>query len=204
MEHNPTAKHSNKRKSTRFIRTDIKVSIVKSGFLGLNDAINCKLRDISSSGVQISTPTKLAADSKLTVILSFDAGKVFKLKARIIHHQKTETYLSVHSFPKIIELVDDEEISLHELCLYEDQEQVSAKFRNLDPHSVKILTHSPLNLRKQHSLIFILSNGKKHKVLTEIHDYHPQKHNYYGIKFVKTSDELADYSLDTQTDLIFK
>ena len=204
MEHNPTSETHNQRKSTRFIRTDIKVSVEKSSFIGLKETINCKFLDISSTGIQMSTPTKFGTATKLTVNLVFDTGKTFNLKSRIVRQHETNNYLSIHSFPKIKKLLDDEEISLNRLCLYESKEQITAKFRKLGSSSVKILTHAPLNPKKQHSLIFILSNGKKHKVLTQIRGSQHHIYYNYGIKFDKTSDELADYILETQTDLVFK
>ena len=200
----PTNKTAENRKSTRFVRKDIKATIVKSNLLGLKETINCKLVDISSTGVQISTRIKLGSNIKLTVNLSFDSGRVFKIKSRIKRQNKTDNYLSVHSFPKIKELLNDKKTSLEKLYLYKSREQIPAKFRNLGSRSVKILTHTPLNLKEQHHLIFIMSNGKKHKASTQIDDY--QHHIYYnhGIRFDKTSDELGEHLLETQTDLVFK
>ena len=204
MEQDPASEIINQRKSIRFIRNDIRASIVKPNFIGLNEKINCKLLDISSTGVQISTPIKLGTDCKLTVFLSFNTSKVFKLKSRVKNHHETNNYLSVHSFPSIKTLLNDKEISLERLCLYESKDQVSAKFRNLNSRSVKVLTYTPLDPKKQHCLIFILSNGKKHKVLTQINNSQHRIYYNYGIKFDKASNELGDYILETQTDLIFK
>ena len=199
----PTSKSSEDRKSTRFIRKDIKASIEKSNFLGLAEKINCKLIDISSAGVQIFTPIQLRKDSKLTVYLSFETGKAFKLKSRIKNHYETNNYVSIHSFPKIKKLFHDKEISLDRLCLYQANNKIAAKFRNLGSSSVKILTHTPLNPKEQYNLIFTLNNGKKHKTLTQIDDYQHHKYYNYGIQFDKASDALGEYILETQTDLVF-
>jgi len=210
MEPISTSETTNQRKSTRFIRKDIKASIVKHSILGLKETINCSLIDVSSTGIQISTPLKLGTNIKLTVYLNFDTGKTFELKARIMRHQVTTNYLSVHSFPKIKHLLHNKGISLHKLYLYESNKQnesikqIPAKFRNFHASSVKILTHTPLDTKKQYSLIFILSNGDKYNTLTQINDYQQHKCNNYGIKFNKASDELGDYILETQTDLVFK
>jgi hypothetical protein len=204
MEHNPISETINQRKSTRFIRKDIKVSIVKPIILGLKEKINCKLVDISSTGIQISTSVKLGTATKLTVNLSFETGKIFKLKSRIKNHHETNHYLSVHSFPKIKTLLNDNEISLDRLCLYQSNNQISAKFRNLHSSSVKVLTLTPLNPEERYNLIFILNNGKKHKAWTKIDDYQHHKYYNYGIKFDKVSDKLGEYLLETQTDLVFK
>ena len=172
--------------------------------MGIKETINCKLVDISSTGIQVSTPINLGTNSKLTAILSFDKGRVFDLKSRIKRQQKTDTYLSLHSFPKINELLNDKEISLDRLDLYRSKEQIPAKFRNLGSSSVKVLTHTPLNTKEQHDLIFILSNGKKHKASTQIDDYQHNISYSYGIRFDKASDDLGEYLLETQTDLVFK
>ena len=204
MEHNPTSETPVNRKFTRLIRKDIKASVVKSNFLGLTKKINCKLIDISSAGVQIFTPIKFGTGSKLTIHLSFETGKVFKLKSRIKNHHVTNNYLSVHRFPKIKQLLHNKEISLDRLCLYQSNNQIPAKFRNLGSSSVKILTHKPLNPKEQYNLIFMLSNGKKHKTLTQIDDYQHHIYYNYGIKFDKANDDLGEYILETQTDLVFK
>ncbi len=204
MEQIPTSKAEDQRKSARFIRKDIKASIIKSNILGLKETITCSLIDISSTGIQISTPIKLGIESKLTSILRFDTGKVFKLKSRIKNHQVTSNYLSLHNFPKIKNLLDNKDVSLDRLYLYESDKLIPAKFRNFHSSSVKILTHTPLDTKKQHSLIFILSNGEKLNTLTQINDYQQHKYNNYGIRFDKTSDELGEYILETQTNLVFK
>jgi len=204
MEQILTSETTNQRKSTRFIRKDIKATIVKSNILGLKKTIKCSLIDISSTGIQISTPLKLGTNIKLTVHLNFDTGKSFELKSRIIRHQVTSNYLSVHSFPIIKNLLDNKDVALDKLYLYESNKQIPAKFRNFHSSSVKILTHTPLDTKKQHSLIFILSNGDKYNTLTQITDYQQHKYNNYGIKFDKANDELGEYILETQTDLVFK
>jgi len=50
----------NKRKHTRFIRDDIKVSILPLGLIGLKKPIACKLIDIYAAGIQLSTKEQLA------------------------------------------------------------------------------------------------------------------------------------------------
>ena len=196
--------NKNKRKTTRFIRNDIKASIINLRFLGLRQAINCKLIDISSTGVQISTPVKLSVNTKLTLILQFDDGKEFKLKSKLARHKETNHYFSNHSFPTIKNLSKINDASLRKLHFFESNKQIFAKYRNLSSSGVNILTYSPLNIKKQHSLLFTLSNGKKHKAITKIDQYQHYRYYNYGIKFDKTNDELGEHILETQTDLIFK
>ena len=179
MEPTPTSKTTEHRKSTRFIRADIKVSVVKPGLLGLKETINCKLIDISSSGIQISTPQQFGAAYNVIVKLEFDSGKIFNIKSRIVNKRVINSYLSVHSFPQIKNLLNDHDISLQRLCLYESDKEISAKFRNLGSDSVKILTPKPLDKKEQHCLIFTLSNEKKHKVWTQVSEYKHQILNRY-------------------------
>lgn len=200
----PTSKTAENRKSTRYIREDVKVSVIKPGILGLKETIKCKLIDISSTGIQISTPEKFGAAYNVTVKLEFDSGKIFNIKSRIVNKRVFNNYLSVHSFPQIKNLLHDKETSLERLCLYEADKQISAKFRNLGSSSVKILTPKPLDKKKQHCLIFTLSNEKKHKVWTQISEYKHQTINRYGIQFVKNNDELGDYMVEDMTTLIFQ
>jgi len=200
----PTSKTAEHRKSTRYIREDVKVSVVKPSLLGLKETIKCKLMDISSSGLQISTPEKFGAAYNVTVNLAFDSGKIFNIKAKIVNKRVINNYLSIHSFPPIKSLLKDKDISLKRLCLNESDKEINAKFRNLGSSSVKILTPKPLDKKKQYCLIFTLSNEKKHKAWTQVSEYKHQIINHYGIQFEKNNDELGDYMVEDMTTLIFQ
>jgi hypothetical protein len=194
----------NQRKYTRFIRKDIEVTIVKSNLIGYKETIKCKLIDISSTGVQISTPLKLGTNIKVQLILKFGTGKTFKLKAKILRLQESVHYLSNHSFPALQYFLKNKAAPLKSLHLFESNQEILMKFRDLDASSVKIFTYVPLDIKENHSLLFILNNGEQQKISSQIDQYQRLINNSYGIKFEKMSDKLGDHILETQTDLIFK
>lgn len=194
----------NKRKSTRYIRRDIGVSFIKQNIFGVKADIKCKLIDVSSTGVQISTPYKLRENDDITLILSFDDDEEFSIKAQVVSQKELHTYISTHSFPTIDSLKNNE-TSLSTLHLYEsDNKRILAKFRKLDVDSVKVLTYTPLKKRHRYSLIFTLNNGEVHKTNTKIEYCQHTIIHSYGIKFDKSNDDLGESLLETQSDLIFK
>lgn len=194
----------NQRKSTRYIRRDIDASFVKNKLFGVKAEIKCKLIDVSSTGVQVSTPYKISVNDEIELILSFDDDEEFNIKAEVVSQKELHTYISTHSFPSIDSL-ENKEAELVSLHLYESEnKRILAKFRNLSTNRVKILTYSPLNKRHRYNLVFTLDNGETHKIDTKIENYqHKVKHSY-GVKFEKSNDDLGESLLETQTDLIFK
>ena len=203
MDQQDQSRVNNQRKSTRFIREDITASIIKTHLIS-KETIKCKLVDISSAGVQVSTPVKLGTNVKIQLNLRFGTGKVFELKAKITRQHESTHFLSNHSFPSLQYFLKNKSAPLKSLHLFESNQEIPIKFRNLSDSSVKIFTNVPLNIKEKHSLLFILSNGEQQKTFTEIDNYQRIINYNYGIKYEKPSDKLGDHILETMTDLIFK
>lgn len=75
---------NNARKAIRYIRNDIKASLVYSNALGLKKTLPSELNDISTKGALVTTVQKLSVNKKVTVIISFDDGKIFKINGKIV------------------------------------------------------------------------------------------------------------------------
>lgn len=195
---------SNQRKAIRFIRKDIKVSVLRINFFGFKETINCKLLDISSSGAQLSTNRSLNKNIPINLKLNFSTENEFIVSAKVVQLTIKEDYLSIHKFPTIHNLLKNNEVNLESLDLYESNDKIIAKYRNLCSDNVEILTFSPLSNKKQHTLLFNLSNGENYKTDTEINYNKHRKYKNYGIKFDRPNDELGEYLIETQTDLVFK
>lgn len=194
----------NSRKATRYIRKDIKISFVKSYFVGLKETIKCELLDISSTGMQIATANKIKLNSSLHLTLLFDTGDEFNLDAKAIWNKKNSSFKSEHIFPTIKNILDDKKTSLKTLSLYEADTPVPAKFRNLTTTHVETLTDSPLHLSTEYNLLFTLSDKNIYIIDSKITSCKQLQQNCYGLRFKKPNDQLGDCLLDTQTHLIFK
>jgi hypothetical protein len=194
----------NKRKATRFIRKDIKVSLIKTNLIRMQESINCKLIDLSSTGIQVSTPKKMGVKTLLNIVLQFDSGATFNIKGKVVWHKTNDIYKSNHSFSTIKRFLNKKNKSLETLTLFEEDRPILAKFRSLSSTHVKILSYSPLDKNKQHSLVFNLADKSTHSLNTNIEDCQHYQSNCYGIKFEKTNDPLGECLLETQTDLFFK
>ena len=77
------------RKSVRYIRNDIKASLIYSNVLGLKTNRPSELNDISTKGALVTTVQKLSINKKVTVIITFDDGKVFRISGKIIRQCPT-------------------------------------------------------------------------------------------------------------------
>lgn len=194
----------NARKYTRLIRKDIKISFIKTNYIGLKKTINCELLDISSSGAQLASIQKIAVNSQLNISIHFDSGDTFKLKAKVIWQKKSTLYKSKHSFSPINKVLKQKNRSLKTLHFYEEDERIFSKFRHLGSTQVEILTSSPVKQYKPHHLVFSLSDNSNHKVTTKILSHKQKKHHSFGVLFEKTNHDLGDCLLETQTHLIFK
>ncbi len=196
--------NQNQRKSTRYIRRDIVASLIKQNIFGFKTKINCKLKDVSSTGVQIATPHKLKVNSVIILVLNFDDEEEFQIKAQVVSQKELHSYISIHKFPTI-ESLKNQESSLSTLHLYESaNKRILAKFRKLTNDSVKVLTYSPLNKRHPYNLVFTLENGETLKTDAKIVHYQQIVNHSYGIKFEKSNDDLGESLLETQTALVFK
>jgi hypothetical protein len=76
----------NIRSTTRFVREDITTaSITVPALLGFSKTISVELIDVACKGVLISTDKKLSINKKTTLTLQFKSGKVFVIKATVVH-----------------------------------------------------------------------------------------------------------------------
>ena len=82
----------NKRFAVRYIRNDIKASILKVRLFGLGKAMGLNLLDISSKGALISTNKKIRKNKKITLILEFEDGKIFEIGSKIVRLKKDQAY----------------------------------------------------------------------------------------------------------------
>lgn len=75
----------NKRKGVRYVRKDITASIAVRRFFSTNDIL-VKLLDISSRGALISCNAKLKPKQKLTLTLTFNGGRKFRIASTVTHN----------------------------------------------------------------------------------------------------------------------
>lgn len=82
----------NKRYAVRYIRSNIKASVLKVKLFGLGKPIGLELLDISSKGALISTNKKIRKNKKITLILEFEDGKVFEIESKIVRLEKDQSF----------------------------------------------------------------------------------------------------------------
>lgn len=82
----------NHRKSTRYIRQDIKVRVLFGNALGLKKTIETELNDISSRGALVTTPCKLGISKKITLVITFDDGQIFRFSGKIVRKCPSARY----------------------------------------------------------------------------------------------------------------
>ena len=82
----------NKRYAVRYIRSNIKASVLKVRLFGLGKPIGLELLDISSKGALISTGKKIRKNKKITLILEFEDGKVFEIESKIVRLKKDQSF----------------------------------------------------------------------------------------------------------------
>lgn len=204
MDQADTSQIHNKRKHTRFVRDDIKVSIVPTGLLGMKKPIICKLVDICAAGVQLSTKEKFIQNTKLVIILQFKNEQQFKLNTKVMWKKEANHYFTDHNFKLYKGVLKNDDNPLKSVHLLESGNEIKAKYRFLNMNNIRILTFSPLNKKKHYSLIFILSDGKQIQIESHFEHYIHHIYHDYGLKFESTNDALGEHLLNTQTDLIFK
>ncbi|NOQ77761.1 MAG: hypothetical protein GQ475_08245 [Methylococcaceae bacterium] len=192
----------NQRKHTRFVRNDIKSSIVPISILGKKSSISCKLIDISAAGAQISSKEKFGINTKLTLSLQFDDEEQFMLKAKILRKKEINHYLTNHFFTIYKGFLNNKDNPLKSVYLLENGQKIEAKYRLLSLNCLRVLTFSPL--KKKYTLAFTLKDGKDTKTDSQFKQFQHHKFYEYGVKFDNINDALADHLLETQTDLIFK
>lgn len=82
----------NNRFAVRYIRTNIKASILRVRLFGLGKPLGLELLDISSKGALISTNKKIRKNKKITLILEFEDGKTFEISSKIVRLEKDQTF----------------------------------------------------------------------------------------------------------------
>lgn len=82
----------NNRFAVRYIRTNIKASVLKVRLFGLGKPLGLELLDISSKGALISTNKKIRKNKKITLILEFEDGKTFEISSKIVRLEKDQTF----------------------------------------------------------------------------------------------------------------
>lgn len=82
----------NKRYAVRYIRSNIKASVLKVRLFGLGKPVGLELLDISSKGALISTNKKIRKNKKITLILEFEDGKVFEIESKIVRLEKDQSF----------------------------------------------------------------------------------------------------------------
>ncbi len=82
----------NNRFAVRYIRTNIKASVLKVRLFGLGKPLGLELLDISSKGALISTNKKIRKNKKITLILEFEDGKTFEISSKIVRLEKDQAF----------------------------------------------------------------------------------------------------------------
>jgi c-di-GMP-binding flagellar brake protein YcgR len=82
----------NNRFAVRYIRTDIKASVLKVRLFGLGKPLGLELLDISSKGALISTNKKIRKNKIITLILEFEDGKMFEISSKIVRLEKDQAF----------------------------------------------------------------------------------------------------------------
>lgn len=83
--------HPNKRTCVRYIRSDIKAIVRNNGLLHFAAEIPVDLIDVGSKGVLIATDKKIGVNQKITLILHFNSGQSYTIKAKVVYVVKVST-----------------------------------------------------------------------------------------------------------------
>lgn len=102
---------NNQRKSTRYVRYDIGVTVRKISFFNFSFIkdweISVKLVDISSRGVLISSPMRLEINKKINLIIRFSDFTEFEVPGTIVRKSPGEAYAYGVKFDRINESLAD-------------------------------------------------------------------------------------------------
>jgi PilZ domain len=86
----------NRRKSTRFVRNDIGITLRQIGMFNFNFSKNIdlpvKLVDISSRGVSIATKLRLSVNKKVLLVIRFSDFKEFEIPSTVIRKSPGEMH----------------------------------------------------------------------------------------------------------------
>ena len=83
----------NKRYAVRYIRSNIKASILIVRLFGFGKKpIHLELLDISSKGALVASSKKIRKNKKVTLLLKFEDGKIFKIGSKIVRMEKNNKY----------------------------------------------------------------------------------------------------------------
>ncbi|MGR8935648.1 MAG: hypothetical protein ACU837_14845 [Gammaproteobacteria bacterium] len=194
------------RKAIRFIRKDIEVFISNYGLFNRGESLKVKLLDISSSGVKISiakksSPTRLKGPLCLT--LNFADGKVFAIDSKIARHE----VIVYHHYKLLFEIKKFSErcktVRLSKVSLFEGNQQINAKYRNLTQRTIDVLTKANFDKYSAVYLVFTFSDGEQLKSYARPVNRSESVYHQYGIQFNHRNEALGEYLLATQTELSF-
>lgn len=94
--------HHCQRKTVRYIRKDIMVSISRPNLFGVySRAIRVKLLDISSKGSLIACPKNMRINSKIRLILVFKGNRKFEVNTKIVRKSVGEEPLYGLKFQRV-------------------------------------------------------------------------------------------------------
>ncbi len=79
------AAQQNTRIAVRYVRTDLKITLHITSFLGVSKEIPANLTDISSKGIGIECNKKLSINKKLFIRLVFEDNKSFVISAKTVY-----------------------------------------------------------------------------------------------------------------------
>ena len=90
----------NERKTIRYIRNDVKVSLLYGNILGIKKNRLTTLNDISTKGTLVTATQKLSLNKKVIVVITFGDGKVFRINGKIIRQCPTAPHRYAIQFDK--------------------------------------------------------------------------------------------------------
>lgn len=190
------------RKSVRYKRDDIKVSL--SGYLLFSQGrpLDATLLDVSAKGVQVYTPKKLWANKKLVVHLEFADGRKFDLKAKIMRHKLAINYRYKLEFLDGGDALE-KRFRLGKTNTYVAGSPIEAEYHNFGVNSVEMLTPNSLGSDDKLSLILDCGAEEQQELEAKIVCQDKLDRHCYGLKFESPNDDLGEHILNTQTRLLF-
>ena len=84
--------NENKRKTTRYVRKDIKVALRINNVFGIKKMLDSELLDISSNGALVFTRQTLRLKQKVIMLIEFIDGKTFSINAEIVRKCASSKY----------------------------------------------------------------------------------------------------------------
>ena len=98
---------ANRRITVRYVRGAIKASLSNVIICFSCAPLQIQLLDLSTKGALISSDRKIRKNKKLTIILEFEDGRTFEIKARIVRVDAFSTYTYGIKFDKYNDALGD-------------------------------------------------------------------------------------------------